>query len=70
MSLKKQYMLKFPPMPSINKDMSYSNSCISEYIGCHIFESIGIPTQKTLIGTYSKKRILDFALQKLNRIKS
>ena len=25
------YMLKFPPFPSINKDMSYANSCISEY---------------------------------------
>lgn len=38
-----QYMLKFPPPPTINKEMSYANSCISEYIGCHIFESIGIP---------------------------
>lgn len=49
-----QYMLKFPPLPSINKEMSYSNSCISEYIGCHVFESVGIPVQKTLLGTYSK----------------
>lgn len=46
-------MLKFPPPPTINKEMSYANSCISEYIGCHIFESIGIPTQQTLLGTYS-----------------
>lgn len=30
------YMLKFPPVPTRNKEMSYSNSCISEYIGCHI----------------------------------
>ena len=22
-----QYMLKFPPLPTKNKDMSYSNSC-------------------------------------------
>ena len=29
-----QYMLKFPPFPTINKEMSYTNSCISEYIGC------------------------------------
>ena len=33
-----QYMLKFPPYPTKNKDMSYTNSCISEYIGCKIFE--------------------------------
>lgn len=49
------YMLKFPAVPSINKEMSYANGCISEYLGCHIFESIGIPVQKTLLGTYTKK---------------
>lgn len=48
------YMLKFPAIPAINKEMSYANGCISEYIGCHIFESIGIPVQKTLLGTYTK----------------
>ena len=47
------YMLKFPPHPRRNKDMSYSNSCISEYIGSHIFEIVGIPVQKTLLGTYT-----------------
>lgn len=50
-----QYMLKFPPVPTKNKAMSYSNSCFSEYIGCQIFESIGIPVQKTLLGTYTGK---------------
>ena len=48
------YMLKFPSSPVINKEMSYSNGCISEYIGCHIFESVNIPVQKTLLGTYTK----------------
>ncbi len=48
-----QYMLKFPAVPSKNKDMSYTNGCISEYIGCHIFEIIGLPVQKTLLGTYT-----------------
>lgn len=47
------YMLKFPAIPAINKDMSYANGCISEYLGCHIFESVGIPVQKTLLGTYT-----------------
>lgn len=48
------YMLKFPSPPSRNKRMSYSNGCVSEYIGCHVFESVGIPVQKTLLGTYTK----------------
>lgn len=48
-----QYMLKFPPPPSKNKELSYTNSCISEYIACHIFESVGIPVQETLLGTYT-----------------
>ena len=49
------YMLKFPAVPTINKEMSYANGCISEYLGCHIFESVGIPVQETLLGTYTKK---------------
>ncbi len=48
------YMLKFPVPPARNKEMSYTNSCISEYIGCHIFESVGISVQETLLGTYTK----------------
>ena len=48
------YMLKFPAVPAINKQMSYANGCVSEYLGCHIFESVGIPVQKTLLGTYTK----------------
>lgn len=49
-----QYMLKFPTPPSRNKGMSYSNGCISEYIGCHIFELLDIPVQETLLGIYTK----------------
>ena len=48
-----QYMLKFPPHPSRNRDMSYANSCLSEYLGCHIFALAGIPVQETLLGTYT-----------------
>ena len=50
-----QYMLKFPPLPTKNKEMSYSTSCFSEYLGCQIYESIGIPVQKTMLGTYTAK---------------
>lgn len=51
-----QYMLKFPPHPSKNEKMSYSNSCISEYLGCKIFESVGIPVQDTMLGTYMTEK--------------
>ena len=51
------YMLKFPPTAKSASELSYSNSCISEYISCHIFESVGIETQKTLLGKY-KDRIV------------
>lgn len=50
------YMLKFPPVPRRNKLISYSNGCVSEYIACHIFQSIGIKTQETMLGTYTDKR--------------
>lgn len=56
-----QYMLKFPPHPKRNKEMSYINSCISEYLGSHIFEIVGIPVQETILGTYtvnSKEKIV------------
>ena len=49
-----QYMLKFPAVPSKKREMSYTNGCVSEYIGCHIFESVGIPVQETLLGTYER----------------
>lgn len=50
------YMLKFPPRPSRNKMLSYTNSCISEYVACHIFEMLGFKVQKTLLGNYTDSR--------------
>lgn len=32
--------------------MSYMNSCFSEYIGSHIFQSVGMKAQDTLLGTF------------------
>ena len=52
-----QYMLKFPSHAKLNKDMSYSNSCFSEYLGCRIFDSVGIPVQKVILGTYTIKGV-------------
>lgn len=46
------YMLKLPSLASKNDNLSYANSCISEYLGCHIFNMIGIKAQETILGSY------------------
>lgn len=52
----KGYMLKFPPAPGRSRTMSYTNSCISEYLACHIYETLGIKAQETLLGVYTDRR--------------
>ena len=48
------YMIKFPPSAEGKPtNLSYTNSCISEHIASSIFNLIGIPAQKTILGTYS-----------------
>lgn len=49
-----QYMLKFPGNAPKNQKLSYANGCVSEYLGCHIFDIAGISVQETLLGTYTK----------------
>ena len=46
------YMLKLPAHAPKNPNLSYTNSCTSEYLGCHIFDMLGVKAQKTLLGTY------------------
>lgn len=41
-----KYMLKFPSAPTKKTELSYANGCVSEYIGCHIYEMADIPVQK------------------------
>ena len=50
----KRYMLKFPPSGK-NKptELSYTNSCFSEYIGSTIFNILGIEAQNTILGTFT-----------------
>lgn len=40
-----------------NVELSYSNSPVSEYIGSHIYEMIGVPVHETFLG-YRNNRIL------------
>lgn len=46
------YMLKLPIRALRNPNLSYTNSCTSEYLGCHIFNMLGVKAQDTLLGTY------------------
>lgn len=50
-----KYMIKFPVVASKNEALDYTNGCISEYLGCHIFQLLGIPAQETVLGTYMVK---------------
>ena len=48
----KLYMVKFPDPNRSPKQttLSYINNHYSEYIGCHIFQTLGIPAQNTFLG--------------------
>lgn len=48
-----KYLLKFPdPTREKGRDLSYINNAISEHISCSIYNIIGIPAQKTILGEY------------------
>lgn len=46
------YMLKFPKRDNKNTNHVYTDSCISEYLGSHIFNMLGVKAQETILGTY------------------
>lgn len=52
------YMLKFESHPHQHPESSYTNSWISEYVACHILQSLGIPAQETLLGCYRGKNVV------------
>lgn len=47
------WMLKLPSPAQRNMNLSYSNSSFSEYLGCHIFDMLGVPAQETMLGSYT-----------------
>lgn len=49
-----EYMLKFPSGAPHNPKLHYSNATLSEYLGCHIFNILGVKAQETYLGTYTK----------------
>lgn len=48
------YMLKFPSIALHNDNLHYSNSVLSEFIGCHIYQELGIDVQETLLGIFTE----------------
>ena len=58
----KKYLVKFPdPITAKNKNISYINNALSEYVGSNIFKIIGFKVQNTILGTYTyngKKKIV------------
>ena len=54
-----RWFLKFPGniREQVN-DISYSNSAVSEYIGSHIYESLGIDVHETRLGIYGNKCVV------------
>ena len=51
------YMLKLPSHAPRNINLSYANSCVSEYLGSHIFNIMGMNSQDTIIGNYTYKGV-------------
>lgn len=49
------YLVKFPdPVREKGNSLSYMNNQYSEYLGCHIIDSLGIKAQDTFLATYTE----------------
>ena len=57
---KERWFLKYPKSTDSMEDVpvSYTTTPISEYIGSHIYESVGLETHKTRLGTSSNKLVV------------
>lgn len=49
-----RYIVKFQKNSEVGPTYNY----VSEYLGSHIFQSIGIPVQETFLGTYDGKNVV------------
>ena len=61
------YLLKLPErIRQKNKDTSYANSCITEYISCKVIKSLGLDVQEVYLCTYNNDIVVackDFLLK-------
>lgn len=49
-----RYIVKFQK----NSEVGLTYNYVSEYLGSHIFQSIGVPVQETFLGTYDGKNVV------------
>ena len=49
-----KYIVKFQK----NSEVGFTYNYVSEYLGSHIFQSVGIPVQETFLGTYDGKHVV------------
>ena len=49
-----RYIVKFQK----NSEVGLTYNYVSEYLGSHIFQSIGIPVQETFLGTYDGRNVV------------
>jgi len=49
-----RYIVKFQKNSEVGLTFNY----VSEYLGSHIFQSVGIPVQETFLGTYEGKNVV------------
>ena len=48
------YLLKMPdPTREVNRNLSYINNAVSEYLGCKIFKSLGFDVHEVKLGLYT-----------------
>ena len=61
------YLLKLPErIRQKNRDTSYANSCITEYISCKVIKSLGLDVQEVYLCTYNNDIVVackDFLLK-------
>lgn len=57
----KKFLFKFPdPIREQNNDLSYMNNQFSEYIGCNVYNILGLDAQETILGKkYFKDKKID-----------
>ena len=59
------YLLKFPDLVRNKKTiLLYANNTISEYIGCKIFQELGVNTQEVILGKYIENNENDIVKEK------
>ena len=59
------YMLKFPSINNGISEHEYSNSCISEYIACHIINSIGLNVEENNIKEWPNEEAIKLVDNKI-----